>query len=374
MNLPEWSAQTDELARGVSLTPLEKHALDQWVDRPVAAGKRYQRDWAQEFQHLERLVKPIEAVLRHSQHQDWSGRLFYTCCALLLNEMHVRQTTLWAWDTTIWLEIVGTTQQDFTRRHGDFHAQRRLPRVNPRPQLLNCAYLLGEVTIHRVITDCQLGSSARSIFGRERVRAAQHAVGAELAKVGIKHLNIPGLRVCTAWALLLNRSFVLKELTPEVVEEVYQLSAPSQGLRQGCLALAQALQRAGILSRPLSTARPSVPSRPALRPKPQDLLPRAWKELIEKWSKLAFGQARTISSQRSRIAKAGRWVTIMFPRAADPAQWTADIAIAFVEAVCTMKTGDWNRAHTPRKGTRQGKPLRPAVKVQIINAVRCFFT
>ncbi|MGI4734865.1 MAG: tyrosine-type recombinase/integrase [Janthinobacterium lividum] len=323
---------------------------------------------------MERLIRPIEAVIRHCRHEDWSGRLSYACCALLLKEMHARQTTLWAWDTKLWLETVGTTQHDFTHRHGDFHAERQLPRLNPRHQLINCAYLLGDVAIHRFITDCQLVASARSIFGHERVRATQDAVGAKLAEVGIKHLNISGLRGCTAWALLLNRSCVLKELTREVLEEVYQLSAPFKGLQQGCLALGQALQRAGILSQPLSAAPPPAPPRPAPRPKPTDTLPVAWKELIETWSKLTYGQARTVRSQRSRIAKAGRWAAAVFPRAAKPDQWTAGMAKAFVEAVRTMKVGDWNHGHTPRKGTRWGEALRPAVQVQIIQAVRCFFT
>lgn len=374
MNVPEWSAQSDAWERSMSLTFLEKYALDQWVHQPVAVGKRYKRNRAREFQNLERLIRPIEAVIRHSQHQDWSGRLSYACCALLLNEMHARQTTLWAWDTTHWLEIVGTTQQDFAHRHSAFQARRQMSRVNPRPQLLNCAYLLGDVAIHRVITDCQLGTCARSIFGRERVRAAQHAVGAELAAAGIKHLNIPGLRVCTAWALLLNRSFILKELTQEVLEEVYQLSASSKGLRQGCLALSQALLRAGILSQPLSAAPPPVPLRPTPCPRPPDSLPPVWKELIEASSTFADGRARTISSQRSRIAKAGRWAAARFPRAAAPDQWTAGMTKAFLKDVPNWKVGDYNRGHTPRKGTRWGEPLRPAVKVQIIHDVRCFFT
>jgi integrase len=374
MNLPEWSALSNMLDRGVSLTPLEQYALSQWVSRPPTIGKRYERDRKQEFQYLERLIRPIKAVFAHCNHPDEVGRNSYACCVLLLKEMYVRQTTLWAWDTTLWLETIGVTQQDYAHRQGVIHGERQLPQANLRHQLISCAYLLGGVTIHRFITDCNLSASARSIFGRKRVNGARYAVADKLAEAGVNYLNIPGLRVCTAWALLLNRSCMLEELTLDVMEEVYQLSAPSKGMQQGCLAVVQALQLAGILSQPLAAAPVPKPPRERPRPKPQDTLPVAWKEMIEEWSKLTYGQERTVASQRSRIAKAGRWTTAVFPKANNPAQWTASIAKAFVEAVCTMKVGDWNRDQIPRKGTRWGEELRAAVRVQIINAVRCFFT
>ncbi|MCB2410756.1 hypothetical protein [Hymenobacter lucidus] len=326
---------------------------------------------------MQRLIDPIEAVFAYCCSPDEGAKISYSCCVLLLREIHERQSTLWAWDEGIWLEIVGKSQQDFINRHKAFQEERFLSRINLRHYIISCAYLLGNIDIHPLITDCVVASSARSILGYSEVVEGLQTVQAALARVGkVKYWNIVGLSTCVSLALLLNRSPFLEDLTMTVIEQTYEQASLSKGLKQGCIALAQALYSLSILPEPFEPELPKPPRIPraiVCSNKPKDTLPTAWVESISRWSALTWAGKRTIAAQRSRIAKAGRWAAAKYPTAAHPAQWTAGMAKEFVETISEAAVGDWNRQKRKRAAC-PGEKMRPAVRAQIINAVRCFFT
>ncbi|WP_375434925.1 tyrosine-type recombinase/integrase [uncultured Hymenobacter sp.] len=382
MLIIEWPSQLAHFNRAAGLTTREKAFLATWVSQAPADKKIAHRNRQQELQQVQRLIQPIEAIFAGCEYADPSQKYIFGCCALLLKEMHERQTAMWAWDEATWLEIVGVTQLDFRDRYSDFQTD-WLPMLPNsfclRPILVNCAYLIKGVAIHQFITGYQIGTSARRILGDQAVEVAIETIRAEMNRTGRSaYFNVPGLTNCICLALLLNRKPELEKLTIDILQQVSAKPNLYKALGNACVTISEALYSQGILTQvlPPLTGAFQLAARKAKVPTPKrrkDLLPPEWGERLDQWCKDCGKQPRTVESQRSRIAKIIRYVVDKYPTKHLPHQWTAGIAQNVVKTADKMQVGQWNNPSHKRSITRAGEELKPRGKAQLINAIRCFF-
>ncbi|UOG77432.1 tyrosine-type recombinase/integrase (plasmid) [Hymenobacter tibetensis] len=383
MLITEWPSQLVLFDRAASLTNHEKILLATWINHAPADKHKAHRNRHQELHPLQRLIQPIESIFACCKYNDPSLKYKFACCALLLKEMYERQTSMWAWSEDTWLEIVGVTQLEFSDRYGDFRIDwlPMLPTAHClRPILVNCAYLIKRFPIHQAITNCHIAQSARRILGDKAISYAIETVRTAMREMGRSaYYNVPGLTECLCLALLLNQKPELEELTVDLLKEVAAKPHSYQSLKPACVTISEALYSWGILSEvlppvvgapPLTARKPKVPG-PKRR---KDLLPPEWGELLDRWCTECGNEPRTVESQRSRIAKIVRYVVDKYPTKYLPQQWNVTIAQNVVQAVDGMRVGEWNNPSHERKSAFAGEKLKPAVKAQLINAIRCFFT
>jgi hypothetical protein len=104
-----------------------------------------------------------------------------------------------------------------------------------------------------------------------------------------------------------------------------------------------------------------------------DNLPAEWLAWLQRWHATSTSALITRDNKRVLIAKAGRWFAASYPSCDSPAQWTRDVAIAYVAAVDRMTVGEWGHEDSPMAKWRIGKPLTPGGKATILSAIRVFF-
>ncbi|UOQ83305.1 hypothetical protein [Hymenobacter sp. 5414T-23] len=304
---------------------------------------------------LQRFREPIEAALRHCGHGRASERLRATCW-LLYYEMHGRQRSLWGWSEADWVDIAGVSTAAFATAQPALKAAHHLAHTHFRTCVVACAYLLGEVNIYQRITEFRPLLAARRIFGPGAVHAAIAAVKAELGRIGRGSESLKSeIGNAVSLALLSNRSPALTDLTLPVLEQVLEQVGANKWLRRGCIQTSEALYMLGLLPRPLPAVRTVV----TVRTGQQDTLPAAWAALIQRWSETTTVSPATRDGLRVSVAKAGRWAAHTFPTTADPAQWTAEMALAYVAAVVRMTGGEWNHPGTRTAAALVGKPCGP---------------
>jgi len=379
MNIVNRSAHLTALDRQKYLSSNEQEQLNQWVEQlPFSITQSYE-DREQKLRPFQRLIQPIKAVFAYCNYSDKGGEIAYACCVLLLKEMQERKTALWAWDQGEWLEIVGISKQNYFDRYSTSQIEYDLISVDIRKYLISFAYLLGGITIHYFITDCDVFHSAQRLFSKSEVAVAIKTITEELIKMNrLDLLNMRGLKSCVCLLLLVNKNPLIENITVPICERVYNKFIGFDSLQSTTYVISQVLFSLGIITQALDSkirgkTLISSPKKNRLK-KGKDSFSVVWLRLLNRWCEESPREARTVESQRSRIAKAARWATANYPVTADPQQWTGEMAKAFVEAVEKMTAGEYNHPDFKRTTVKIGKPLCPAAKAQIINAVRCFFT
>jgi integrase len=364
-----WPAWLNRLQRTQTLSFAEREALALWMNTPTPTPLQHSDLTDEIKQTLHQLMIPAATVFTYCGYSDLDKHA-YACAALLLKEMHVRQTPLWAWDEVIWLEFVGLTIEAFTARHGQFQQEHYLHTIELRPYAMIMAYLLSETPVFERITQCQITRAARRAFGTNAVEIAIHTVQRELKRIGRStDTKKEGLRTCICRLLLLRRSPRLADITWAVVEETRQSTLPVKSHQWGCVVVSKVLHNLSILPQALDF----VPYTQKVQFGIEDSLSPAWLSLLEKWAANTRMEKITLNHHRVLIAKAGRWAAATYPEAGDPAQWTPQTASAFVEAVEQLTIGQWNHPLQNHCGPQLGRPMSDSSKGVLLNVVRRFF-
>lgn len=362
-----WPFELPPLNREVTLSPLENAEL--------ALGEA-QGYWQREGQSLKtvikeplhRLVQPIEAALLHwripkGRGEEACGRV---CISLLLHEMHRRQTSLWAWDATAWIEIVGHTNEEFKRTHHAFEHAHQISTYHYRSYVLACAYLLCNIPIYQLVTDYNALHAAQHIFGGVAVEKAQQALTTESVRIGRGVSWMVSLATCSA--LLANRSPEVNKLTLPVLEKLHETYSHHKELKNSYILLSQLLYNSKITPNCLRTPYKGRDWAIGI----DDTLSADWADMILAWFNNSPKPENVLKQMKSLVAKAARWATEMYPDAASPQQWTKRMAIAYVGAVTRMKVGQW--LHPRAKPTPEwGKPLNAHYQATMLAALRSFF-
>lgn len=350
----QWRVNLTIYDRRARLRAAERQALAALMER-FAAGTKH---WPKEIQAaLSPLLQPIYDVLKVTAACQAARN---SAIHLLVEEMHLRRTTFWAWTEAEWLEVLCPTEREFHVRHRWSG--------NCRQYVIAISYLLsGFTNIYAIGTFFQYRLAIK-VFGQAAVDVAMRRVREDLQSIGYGSRTKSVVPSALYEALLLNRSPRLEDLTIEVLEAVRQQSTPY--IKRGVGTISHTLQRLGIITRTLSR---TIKADDAVdRYRAVDDVPLQWTGWCLRWRDTSTLAPSSRTTVYYNMLKVGRWLVHHHPDVLSPGLWTRELALEYVAAVGWMRVGEWAQ---PGKmmADRFGKPLRPNAKEKHLGAVRAFF-
>lgn len=367
VSVRNWPFQAPPCDTSFTLSPAEKTELANWN----AHGAHWDTDWnalkMAMDQRLTRLIQPIEAALLHYGCQKGNINRNHACISLLLHEMHRRQTSLWAWDDTTWVEIVGQTDKEFKSIHYASKDARHISAVYSRQGIMACAYLLCRIQIYKLVGNCHTLVAARNIFGGVAVEKALHILSSESKRIGRGPLLLVNIATCSA--LLANCNPVLEKLTLPVLEKLCEGSSSHNRSKNSYIFLSVLLYNLAILPDCLPTP---IQNRRGIIGI-DDAMSADWVATIQTWSDNTTYVDKALNRKKAAIAIAARWDTENYPNAAGPQHWTESRAIAFVTAVVRIDKKQWRHPRT-RSTHKRGEPAKPSYKKDLLESLRIFFS
>ncbi len=314
---------------------------------------------------LHRLLLPLEDVFAVTHlHPHICGETL----RVMAMEMYYRGSSFWAWQDAEWIEIIGSSTASFAARYGRTYRGRQLHPA--RREIPIIAYLLCAPTdIDPLLAPFAITSMARKIWGEETLAAHVQRLTAVLRTWGYDEKHPVKFTACIAYLLLRNRSPSLETLTDELLETVNQTcTIPS--VRDRLFQVSRALAALGLIRRPLPD--PKAASRPKTS-ETDGQISESWLWWCRRWRDHSPSADKGHSYYS--LLKVGRWLNVSYPDVRSPADFTYEIAIAFVAAVMEMKVGEWisqeKRARLPED--RLGQPLRPNARAGLLKCLRVFF-
>src|SRR6266545_936082 len=337
------------------LTPQEWEALDSSMRRR-GPGARWTRQAAA---ILQRLLKPLNDVLQLSRPCQATR---HQTARVLLQEMHYRQTSFWAWAPAQWAEILSAQSRaaETRRQLGLAHTH-----------LLLLAYLLCDFREFHAVGTFNQYMFATRVFGQAPVDAAIEQIYSELRRWGPTGGGAAKLQRVICLILIVNRSPDLECITLAVLNTLLQQER-SPYSRLLLNRVSRALVGLGILPATLHGATSASP-----HPGAPDTLadvPLEWAHWAQRWYDTSTLARKSRAGIYYLLLKAGRWLSAVHPDVVTPQQWNRELAAEFVAAVDRMLVGQW--AHSPsthRYKQRLGKPLSAQAKDQQLHALRAFF-
>lgn len=311
---------------------------------------------------FERLLSPLLAALDFA---GIPGAEHYYAVRVLLNEMHRRQTSYWAWSPDDWWETIGQTREAFCQRHGT---------VGPkaRQHVLVVAYwLVGfDGFLHESASDLVLARAAANVFGSRSLEAAIQRLAPILEVHGYSRRHVVAcLRQTLARLFLLNHSPMVEDLTMDLLERE-QARAEAGAVAEGIVLVSQAMTELRLLPRALSWRRARLSW--AERIRALDLAPE-WAEWCLAWCHRSPLTDRTKETCLHYLGKVGVWLRVTHPHITSPEQWDDHLALEFVTALAAMKVGDFVGKKSPEQVVGWGKALSPRSKDHILFVLRRFF-
>lgn len=354
-----WPFALDEFDRAPELTPIEIGALSAWH----AHWKTPNTHSLQAAERLlTRLTQPLDKVFTYYGNDLRTKR---SARSFLLNEMHKRQTSIWAWGEQEWLECIGRNYDDFRAYH--VHRSK-----NVRNYVMACAYLLSNAPIIRSVTDYQQKVFACRIFGSKVLFFALNIVAAEMGRLGYqKSVVVSYVFVLLSEALLINRSPELSKLSPDAMQELTLKYAAQRNRKrlQCCGSLSVALYNLRIIPAIIKVRTFNIPKNQI---GVDDSVPEEWLAWINRWRRYATPAAVTRDAGWRSLAKVGRWLYATH-KLTNPTEWTRDTCLSFVADVNNMVVGDWVHPLSRMENRKLGKPSSPNSKANIIGDLRTFF-
>lgn len=98
-----------------------------------------------------------------------------------------------------------------------------------------------------------------------------------------------------------------------------------------------------------------------------------WSGWAQRWREHSTLSPATRSSYYLSLLMAGRWLAQHHPAVTSPAQWTPEIAAAYVAALDRLTVGGWASDRPALFPSRVGQPIRPRYKEKCLAGVRTFF-
>jgi len=306
---------------------------------------------------LMRLFEPVQAVLNlvDARGKPRAGSLRIVATATLQ-----RRRTLWAWTNAEWVETLGGGQLGFRERH----------RVHDRcrQDMLAIACLLVGFNDWPAVGRVERVTLACNAFGRKQVTAAIETVTDVLRGWGYRPTSLKDVRQALCTALLANRSPVLADLTPELLEQLRAGTLIGRA-GSGYLPLSLALTELGIHEAPLAPPWYRGHEPP---PTSTDAVAEEWLHWCRRWYTTSTLRLDTRDNHYVLLLKVGRWLAAEHPDQASPDSWTRELAAEFVAVVSRMVVGQWSVPYR-LQAKRVGQPLTACSKSGQLSAVRVFF-
>ena len=310
---------------------------------------------------LQRLLQPIEDILSffHTKRSAYTPTV-----RVMLGEMYQRDEPFWMWTEEEWKDVLGPDERTFASRLGWKCGQ-----CEARRLIATLAYLFGGISDTSTLsTFVEVSPLARKIFGNEAIDTALQQISTVLLSWGYSFKEARKLTACIACLFLQNRSPSLNDLSVQVLAHIQETS-PLRDVRHYLPRVSRVLFALGITKQPL----PRKSSRTMGAASGTDgSLNEEWFRWCERWRKQSTLRAK--DGLYYHLLEIGRWLNVHHPTITSPAQWTYDLAAAFVAAVNEMKIGEWSSPlHRPLIApSRIGQPLRPLAKEKRHHALRTF--
>lgn len=318
---------------------------------------------APEWRVLHRLIAPLDEardalgwlpdLVHHRRAAD-------DATALILRTCLTEGQAYWGWTPETWARLIATDARSFTAPWPSW-----LERFT-RPYVIALAYLVGGfVDFHR-IGSYSRPSVARRVFGDQALNAAVTEVTEVLAGWGYRSSegSRHGLRRVLCEVLLLNRSPLLSDLSGETLLRLREEPALSRWNRDVLHAIHRAVAALGYADPPSEPKRTKGPVE-------IDGAADSWISWVERWADTSALTPKVRGTNRTILAKAGRWLAAEHPEVREPAHWTRTTCASWVAAVDRMSTGDFTQVRTGSP-ERWGKPLSPRTKAGYIKVLRGF--
>jgi len=208
---------------------------------------------------------------------------------------------------------------------------------------------------------------ARRLFGSSALDGEFERLRDVLSGIGFRVEGYEKqLRTCVAQLLLQHGSPSLDAITDESLT-TYAASTRSRQLRKKLFTVSYGLAELGITRRPLSQY---VPPSQGVR-SAREGVPEIWIGWCERWRDTAVSTKCTRDNHFQALLRVGRWLSRDHPSVTSPADWTLDLALAYVRYVDQSCIGDFYRL--PRLEARAGEPMAPNTKKGMLSAARVFF-
>ncbi len=350
--------------RTPDLSPEERLVLTR-ITRQLSQGKQARQ--LVEHPQLHRLIAPLLDLCQLLQIERGDA---YRRMTPFLVEMHRRGLSFWGWSEAEWIESIGLTRLACQQRHGNAsHA--------PRMEFLAAAYLFGGFSHFSVFPQDSISfvRLANALFGMTVMTRIVEQLQPLFLTWGYAFNTTyqHSFRQAVSLAFLVNRSARLEDLSVDFLKTL-QSQFPVAHLRRAYDLLVRALVELDILE-----AKPALSLEGVKTPSQYDTVNIApeWVDWCFRWQALAIHHTfRERHKYVLILLKVGRWLAHTHPHITSPAQWTTELALAWVATVTSpLRIGDYcstnERLHFSGK---RGKPLRPATQQQHIVTVRTFFT
>lgn len=332
----------------------EYAAIDSLLNRPNKIG-----GWKKQVhQALRRLLIPLYDVY------DIDGRNVnarHRTVSRFLTEMHQREKAFWGWSREEWLETICTNSGDFLERHRD--------KAVTRHYMVAVSYLLCEFTDVQCYGHLHPTYLAPRIFGHKAVDNAVQTVYKTLLEWGFTPYFRNQWANALSLVLIVNQSSRLEDITFERLASLRESSMPEY-LKGHLHNLSRVLVSLGILEKLLPPQESAADKARIEKHSALKNVPAEWAKWCQRWRDSSTHAPKTRQSTFYDLLVAGRWAAQEFPEIHTPADWTREIAAAYVAAVCRMKVGEYSSRPVAKQ---IGKPLTPGAKSHLLSGLRMFF-
>ncbi len=345
---PDWDCSPE-------LQPIERDTLIKLAQYVVG---RHKQNWSNCVrQRLSRLIIPLRAALK------WMNAASTTTNSAIhdiILEMHRLEKNYWSWTQDDWLEVLCSSEEVFRKKYGSC--------CNCRQYVLAIAWLLCGFNRLEAAGCFYHYRLSVKVFGRPATEAAVNKLQENMQRLGFVAAD-NNIRNALLLSMLCQRQVDPEKLELETLKRV--ITYGPVYMRRSAATLsrifaAMGLFPAGIDHRILERRRPHGEYRATSN------VPEEWLRWCERWRKTAIKAPSSELSTWYRILQCGRWLKATHPDIHSPADWSRDIALEYVAAVCQMKIGQWSEPRHMYQN-RIGQLMTASARAGILQAIRVFF-
>lgn len=345
---PDWDCSPE-------LQPIDRDTLIKLAQYVVG---RHKQNWSNCVrQRLSRLIIPLRAALK------WMNAASTTTNSAIhdiILEMHRLEKNYWSWTQDDWLEVLCSSEEVFRKKYGSCG--------NCRQYVLAIAWLLCGFNRLEAAGCFYHYRLSVKVFGRPATEAAVNKLQENMQRLGFVAAD-NNIRNALLLSMLCQRQVDPEKLELETLKRV--ITYGPVYMRRSAATLsrifaAMGLFPAGIDHRILERRRPHGEYRATSN------VPEEWLRWCERWRKTAIKAPSSELSTWYRILQCGRWLKATHPDIHSPADWSRDIALEYVAAVCQMKIGQWSEPRHMYQN-RIGQLMTASARAGILQAIRVFF-
>ena len=345
---PDWDCSPE-------LQPIER---DTFIKLAQYVVGRHKQNWSNCVrQRLSRLIIPLRAALK------WMNAASTTTNSAIhdiILEMHRLEKNYWSWTQDDWLEVLCSSEEVFRKKYGSCG--------NCRQYVLAIAWLLCGFNRLEAAGCFYHYRLSVKVFGRPATEAAVNKLQENMQRLGFVAAD-NNIRNALLLSMLCQRQVDPEKLELETLKRV--ITYGPVYMRRSAATLsrifaAMGLFPAGIDHRILERRRPHGEYRATSN------VPEEWLRWCERWRKTAIKAPSSELSTWYRILQCGRWLKATHPDIHSPADWSRDIALEYVAAVCQMKIGQWSEPRHMYQN-RIGQLMTASARAGILQAIRVFF-